>query len=103
MGIKPSISGVTVSVEFGFEGDYGKGTKAFTSLQARYPEAGAPIEEIDDVVDQGLDLYFAAWKTLLASRYASGILAPADFKTMLDATTKRIELVRRHLRKPINE
>lgn len=102
MGTKPSISAVTVSVDFG-DKEYGNGSNSFMNISARFPEPGVPLEELDDVIDQGLDMYFAAWKTMLGSRYATGILAPADFKAMLEATTKRIALVRKHLRKPINE
>jgi hypothetical protein len=92
---KIEVTGVTVSVEFGFEQDYGKGTKSFTSIQAKYPE---PTEDINDALSDGLDLYFAAWKTLLAARCATGVIGGAEFKETLSAVTHRIEKVLNLLR-----
>ncbi len=92
---KSGVTGVTVSVEFG-DTSYGAGSKCFTNLQAKFPE---PNEELDDVVDQGLDLYFAAWKTLLAGRWATGVIDTDTFRAQLDATSLRIDKARRHLRK----
>jgi hypothetical protein len=96
---KAGVTGVTVSVEFG-DTSYGAGSKSFTNLQAKFPE---PTEELDDVVDQGLDLYFAAWKTLLAGRWATGVIDTETFKAQLAATTEKIEKARKFLRKKAHE
>jgi hypothetical protein len=96
---KAGVTGVTVSVEFG-DTSYGAGSKCFTNLQAKFPE---PAEDLNDVVDQGLDLYFAAWKTLLAGRWTTGVIDTETFKTQLAATTERIEKARKFLRRKANE
>ncbi len=96
---KSGVTGVTVSVEFG-DTSYGAGSKCFTNLQAKFPE---PAEEFDDVVDQGLDLYFAAWKTLLAGRWATGVIDADTFRAQLSATTERIEKARKFLRRKAHE
>ena len=101
MTSKPLISGVTVSVNFG-DKNYGSGSDSFMNLKADY-DPGVPPENLDDVVDQGLDLYLAAWKTLLSARYATGVIVPDDYKKLLEASIKRIALVRKFLRKSINE
>jgi hypothetical protein len=92
---KAEVTGVTVSVEFGFEGDYGKGTKSFTSVQARYPE---PNKDLNEVISDGLDLYFSAWKTVLAGRCATGLMKGAEYKETIAAVTNRVEKVRTMLR-----
>ncbi len=99
MSNKPQVTGVTVSVEFG-DTVYGTGSKSFTNLQAKLPE---PTTDLNDVVDQGLDLYFAAWKTLLAGRMATGVIDADTFRTQFTATSERIEKVRKFLRRKANE
>lgn len=99
MSNKPQVTGVTVSVEFG-DTSYGAGSKCFTNLQAKFPD---PVEELDNVVDQGLDLYFAAWKTLLAGRWATGVIDAKTFKAQFDATSLKIDKARKFLREKANE
>ena len=110
MSNKPQITGITVSVSFG-DKQYGSGTDSFMNIQTRYPETGKSIEELDDVIADGLDLYFAAWRTILASRFATGqITVEVDGKTKTDSegfrntlasTAARIEKVRKFLRKSV--
>jgi len=100
--MKPVITGVTVSVDFA-DKEYGNGNGSFANIQARYPEPGKPIEELNDVVDQSLDLYFACWKSLMSSRYATGVIASKDYTSAMEAATKRIEMVRNFLRKKVQE
>jgi hypothetical protein len=92
---KAEVTGVTVSVEFGFEHDYGRGTKSFTSIQAKYPE---PNKDMNEVISDGLDLYFSAWKAVLAGRCATGLMKGTEFKETLAAVTNRVEKVRMMLR-----
>lgn len=92
---KPEITGLTVSVEFGFEGAYGKGTKSFASIQGRYPDPATLKEALTD----SLDVYFCAWESLLASRYATGILAGQDFKQAVEDAKIRLDKVRTFLLK----
>lgn len=95
--MKPIISGVTVSVDVG-DKEYGNGQSCFMNMQGRYPEPGQPLDEIIDVVVDGLDMYFAAWRTLLASRWATGKINSEEFKETLAAVTIRIEKARRYLK-----
>lgn len=92
------ISGVTVSVDFG-DKDFGKGQNAFMNIQGKYPE-GVPLEGLEGVMEDGLDMYFAAWRTLLAGRYASGQIKGAEFKEILAATAIRVDKIRKYLRTP---
>ena len=68
--IKPVITGVTVSVDFA-DKEYGNGSGSFANMQARYPEAGLPLEQVDQCMLDGLDLYFNCWKTIWARRFCS--------------------------------
>jgi hypothetical protein len=95
---KPAIFGTTISIEFG-DKEYGNGSQAYMNLQGRYPEPGKPIDELDDVIIDGLDMYFAAWKSLLAGRYASGVIDGKTFKEQLAATTAKFEKVRNFLKR----
>jgi hypothetical protein len=95
----PAIFSVTVSCEFGGEQDYGKGTKSYMNLSGRWPEPGVPIEEIDDVIDSGIDMYLAAWKAMLTSRCAIGILSGKQWKEKIQDAEDRVTSLRRVMRK----
>ena len=95
--MKPVITGLTVSVDIG-DKEYGNGQSCFMNIQGRYPEPGQPMEEIIDVVVDGLDMYFAAWRTLFASRFATGKISKDDFKETFAAVSSRIEATRRYLK-----
>jgi len=95
---KPIVHGVTVSVDFG-DKEFGNGSNSYMNIQARYPDPGKPVSELGDVVVQGLDLYFAAWKTMLSSRYATGVISGPDFKAALEAAEKKLAKVRAYLAK----
>lgn len=94
------INGITISVDIG-DKEYGKGQNAFMNIQGKYPD-GLPIEGLEDVMQDGLDMYFAAWRTILAGRYSSGQLSGTEFKEALAATTTRVEKIRKYLRKPVD-
>ena len=94
---KAEVTGVTVSVEFGFEQDYGKGTKSFSSIQAKYPEP-QNVDNLSEVISDGLEMYFAAWRTLLSARYATGVLKASEYKESLTSTAERIDKVRAYLK-----
>jgi hypothetical protein len=95
---KPAIFGTTISVEFG-DKEYGNGTSTYMNLQGRYPEPGKPIEELGDVILDGLDMYFAAWKTMLAGRYASGVIDGLTFKAQWAKAEEKVTKVRNFLKK----
>lgn len=95
--MKPFISGLTVSVDVG-DKDYGNGQSCFMNIQGRYPEPGQPFDELIDVAIDGLDMYFAAWRMLLAGRFSTGQITKEKFKETLDAVSLRIEKTRKYLK-----
>jgi hypothetical protein len=94
-----AVVGITVSVDFG-DKEYGKGLGSFMNVSAKVPDPdGIPLEQLDDVISNGLDLYFAAWKTLLGTRFATGVIDAATFKQTLQNSELRLDKVRKYLRK----
>jgi hypothetical protein len=98
--MEPFIQGITVSIDIA-DKEYGNGSSGFMSIKGQYPEPGMPMECLEDVIDQGLDMYFAAWKTMLASRYASGAVDGETFKKHIAAGTHKLEKVKHFLRKEV--
>ena len=94
---KAEVTGLSISVEFGFEQEFGKGTKSFANIQSKYPEP-AQLENLNEVVFDGLDMYFTVWQTVLSSRYATGVLGGTEYKDTLSKATDRIEKVRTYLK-----
>jgi hypothetical protein len=88
------ITDVTVSVTIA-DKEYGKGTDGFISVKGRYPDPST----LEEVLTDGLDMYFAAWKSLLASRYATGTMSGPDFKESLTKTETKYQKVRVFLAK----
>jgi hypothetical protein len=95
------LTGLTISAEFS-DKEYGKGSGNFMNISAKAPDPGIPMENIDEVVMSGLDMYFAAWKTLLGTRFATGIIKAAEFKQALQDATLRLESVRKFLRSGVS-
>jgi hypothetical protein len=75
------ITGMTVSMEFG-DKTYGNGTGRFISVSSKVPETtpGIPLEDSDDVMKDGLDLFSTALMTLQQTRYATGEIDAEQFK-----------------------
>jgi hypothetical protein len=93
----PVIKEITVSVSIA-DKEYGNGTEAFKCLKADYP-APVSLEKIDDLICDGLDLYLAAWSTLLAGRLATGIIKDVEeFRRTLSGTRERVERIRKYMR-----
>lgn len=90
----PVITGLTVSVDVS-DKNYGTGPASFMNLQGRYPDPAT----LDQVLVDGLDMYFAAFKSLLASRYATGVIAGPEFKKTLEAAEIKLAKVRTFLLK----
>ena len=96
----PRVKEVTVSISFSNK-EYGSGTEDFACLKGEYSE-GIPLENLLDVVDHGLDLYMASWKTVLAKRFMVGDLRAEPFKQTLEQCTQRLEMVRKYLHQEKN-
>lgn len=93
------ITSVTISADFG-DKEYGSGTESFMNITAKCP-VPVPIEGIDEVILDGLDMYFACWSTLLASRWTTGVISAEDFNKRKAVAVKRLEQVRKIYKKEI--
>jgi hypothetical protein len=94
--LKPVITGVTVSVDIA-DKVYGNGSGSYCKIESRYPDAGMPVEEIDQCVGDSFELFFRAWKSLMLARHTSGIITAAEFKTAMESAVLRLEKARKYL------
>jgi len=94
-----TVTGITISAEFA-DKEYGNGQESFMNMSAKCP-APVSTENLDSVIVDGLDMYFACWQTLLASRYATGQIKPDEFNKRLEATTKRLKMIRNFYKKEV--
>lgn len=104
-----SITAVTVSAEIAAK-DFGSGTGHFMSMSGKFPDsAPIPLENIEDVIDQSLIMYFHCWKTLIAGQFATGVIAGTaatnsegkikfGAKEILEKADKRLEKIKKFLR-----
>jgi hypothetical protein len=91
------ITGLTLSVEFG-DMEYNKGTKSFMNLSARCPEGAAiPLDNPNEAIIAGLDMYLTAWTTLMNARLASRIINKTEFETGMLDLKKRIGTLKARL------
>lgn len=91
------IKGVTVSLEIS-DKTYGNGNSAYTSINAYVDAAG--LAQIDDVISAGLDMFLAAWETVLAGKVATKLLGMSaqELRDNVAAIQKRAARVRTLLR-----
>jgi hypothetical protein len=89
-----SIHGVTVSVDFS-EKNYGSGNGRFLSASSKVPgdSEGIPLDKADEVMSDGVELYFTAWQTLMQTRFATGEITGSDYKRQTAAFMVRIERI----------
>jgi hypothetical protein len=92
---KLTITGITVSVDLA-DKTYGSGKGSFMSASARVPEGetGIPLEDGDQVISDGLDLYLAAWQTMLQGRLAAGEITSADYRKQTATFLSRLDKVK---------
>jgi hypothetical protein len=96
-----TVTGITISAEFA-DKEYGNGQESFMNMSAKCPAPeGIPLENLDAVIVDGLDMYFACWQTLLASRYATGQINPDEFNKRLEASNKRLKMIRNFYKKEV--
>ncbi len=99
----PLITGITLSVSFG-DKEYGKGSESFLNASMKWNDSEAlTLDKVDNVIIDGLDLYFAVWQTLLASRFATGIIDAEEFNKRLEASQKRLTMIRNYYKKEISQ
>ena len=87
---------ISVSVEIA-DKEYGNGSGRFISLKGACKDA-LPLADADPVIDDGLDLFLAAWKTLLGARWSQGGMTGDDFKTWLEKSIRKTDKVKEFLR-----
>ncbi len=89
-----NIHGITVSVDYG-DKVYGTGNGRFMSVSAKVPadSEGVPLEDADDIVRDGVEMYLTAWQTLLQTRYATGEISGPEYKQHTAAFLLRIERI----------
>lgn len=62
------IKSLSVSLELA-DKNYGSGMANYASIEAHVDDAS--LDQINDVIDAGLVLYVAAWRTLMAGQLAT--------------------------------
>ena len=95
--MKPTITGVTISCDFG-DKSYGEGQGSFANCSARYPEAGLPLEQLDQVTQDSLGLFFMCWRTLMSGRFAVGVIGAKEYKEYMEKATSRLQKVQEFLK-----
>lgn len=97
------ITGMTISISVS-DKDYGKGNEYFANLTSKTPEESPiPLENIEEVIDQGLKMYLTAFQTILAGRFSTGNLAGPQFKEMWAKSEARFNKVHKFLTQPDGE
>lgn len=95
-----AITGLTLSVEFG-DTSYGAGTKSFASLHARCPAGGAiPLDDPNQTIEAGLNMYLTAWTTLMMSRLAVHIVTKEEYNLGMERLQERIAVLKARLHQP---
>jgi len=92
------VNTLTISLEIA-DKEFGNGMSRFVNLKGRYEDGGVSIEELDSVIVDSLDLFCSAWKSLLGSKFAQGVLSGNEYKTKLDEIIRRTKRVKEYLKK----
>lgn len=92
---KLAITSVTVSLEVK-DMAYGNGSARFVTLTAKTPDSadGIPLEKLDDVLLQSLDMHLAAYQSLHAARFSDGVIKADDLNKCLTVMPRRLQKVR---------
>jgi hypothetical protein len=97
------IVGVTVSVEIA-DKTYGAGTAHFMSVSSRLPDSSEGLAmTCDEVIEDGLEKYLAAWQTLMQARLASTEITTEEYKTETRRVLSRIKKVKALYKKLVSE
>lgn len=90
---KLAITSVTVSLEVA-DKTYGDGSSRFVTLTAKSPDVGIPLDNIDDVILQTLEMHLACYKSIAAQRFADGVIKAEELNGALERAPKRLAKVR---------
>ncbi len=95
------ITSVTVSVDAS-DKEYGKGDARFMSLKGSYRDGGVSLANIDTVVEDSLDMFLAAWRSLLFAKYAQDTLPGKELTAVLERAAQKTEKARAYLRREMD-
>ena len=93
------VTGMTLSLDLK-DLNYGAGQSRFINIKSEVPEGaeGIPVEQIDYLVDQSLDMHLAMWESLQIAKYAAGELSGSDAAASISRAKSRIQKMREHLK-----
>ncbi len=95
-----AITGLTLSIEFG-DTQYGAGSKSFMNLQAHVPAGdGIPLDNPNEAISAGLDMYCTAWMTLMMGRLAARVINKEEFDKGMERIRERIAKLKQRLYEP---
>jgi len=91
------VKSISVSLELSNK-DYGKGAAHYSNIQAYVDDAG--LDQINDVIDAGLMLYVAAWRTLMAGQLVTklGVMTGNEVREIMGKINSRLGKVKSLLR-----
>jgi|GEM_PF-3311465 len=87
------IKSISVSLELA-DKTYGTGLSNYANIQAHVDDAS--IDQINDVIDAGLMLYVAAWRTLMAGQLVTmlGTMKGVELREVLGKVNSRLPKVK---------
>jgi hypothetical protein len=92
---KPSyrVTRISVSLELA-DKNYGSGMANYASIEAHVDDAS--LGQIHDVIEAGLMLYVAAWRTLIAGQLATklGTMAAKEVRAIMTEINLRLDKVK---------
>jgi hypothetical protein len=91
------IQSVTISIELA-DKEYGNGIGRFLNLKGSYQD-GVTLEGVGSVIEDSLDMFLAAWKSLLCSKFAHGCMGGKDLKAKFEDAVAKTEKVKSYLRR----
>jgi hypothetical protein len=95
-----AITGLTLSIEFG-DVSYGAGNKSFMNLHARCPDGDPiPLDDPNQAIEAGLDMYLTAWTTLMMGRLAVRTITKEEFDAGMAKLKERIATLKARLHQP---
>lgn len=99
-----AITGMTLSLDVK-DLSYGAGQSRFFNIKAEAPEGtpGIPLNCLDALVDQSLDMHLAMWESVTTAKYAAGELAGPDAMQLITRARTRVKKMREALAKLSND
>jgi hypothetical protein len=91
------VRSITVSMEIS-DKEYGNGNSGYASLSASIDDGN--VERMADVVDAGIEMFVAAWETILGGKVAAKVLGMKgeEFSVAVGSVRKRMSRVKALLR-----